>query len=297
MKCPFCLLVSCNVKHRSQLLQSLPSRILFCVWVTNLNVKFENCTNNLFDVSSTLISCLQTTDDFNHASGSGNTSIMIVLGERHTCSLLVNGGILCWGYNNFGQLGINSSLLSYNVPMPVMLGAGANETELLLQWCIRAWMKFLPGTVAVSLASGRFHVCAIVQSGQIVARYVMCWGSNQFGQLGTGTTINMNYPAITYLKSETGNLHTRLDERKVIKFKFLSVSSVIKLFIELDLSCKHTWIKHKLSCSCIHVSTCVYVRCNMLEVCHPDVSPTLLPILLQIQSLLLLAVGFTHVLS
>ena len=100
-------------------------------------MKFENCTNNLFDVSSTLISCLQTTDDFNHASGSGNTSIMIVLGERHTCSLLVNGGILCWGYNNFGQLGINSSLLSYNVPMPVMLGAGANshqnETELLLQ--------------------------------------------------------------------------------------------------------------------------------------------------------------------
>jgi alpha-tubulin suppressor-like RCC1 family protein len=40
---------------------------------------------------------------------------------------------------------------------------------------------------AIVLGSGTYHTCAIVQGTQSI-NIVVCWGRNDFGQLGTGNT-------------------------------------------------------------------------------------------------------------
>jgi alpha-tubulin suppressor-like RCC1 family protein len=91
----------------------------------------------------------------NLGAGSGVTAI--AAGAFHTCAI-VNGGVQCWGYNAFGQLGTNDNL-GYQVPTSVVgLGAGSGVT---------------------AIAAGDYHTCAIVNGG------VQCWGYNVFGQLGT----------------------------------------------------------------------------------------------------------------
>ena len=42
---------------------------------------------------------------------------------------------------------------------------------------------------AVALAAGNFHTCALLMGGG-----VMCWGMNDYGQLGIGKVINMIKP-------------------------------------------------------------------------------------------------------
>jgi alpha-tubulin suppressor-like RCC1 family protein len=43
----------------------------------------------------------------------------------------------------------------------------------------------------VSLAVGSFHACALTGTGD-----AYCWGNNQFGQVGDGTTVNKNDPTL-----------------------------------------------------------------------------------------------------
>jgi alpha-tubulin suppressor-like RCC1 family protein len=91
-----------------------------------------------------------------HALVSANATI-IALGWGHSCAVLVDGTIQCWGDNSYGQLG-NSSTVSSSVPVTV--------SKL---------------SKAISLSGGERHTCAVVTGG---ATY--CWGSNSFGQLGSG---------------------------------------------------------------------------------------------------------------
>ena len=45
------------------------------------------------------------------------------------------------------------------------------------------------GAIAVGLAAGDNHTCALLDGGG-----VMCWGMNTYGQLGDGKTVNMPRP-------------------------------------------------------------------------------------------------------
>ncbi|MEM5815923.1 MAG: DUF2341 domain-containing protein [Candidatus Aenigmatarchaeota archaeon] len=78
----------------------------------------------------------------------------------HTCALLSNGSIMCWGYNNYGQLGLGYT--SYSEPTPQQVIGIDN---------------------AIAISSGGFHTCALLSNGSI-----MCWGANWAGQLGLGYT-------------------------------------------------------------------------------------------------------------
>ena len=91
--------------------------------------------------------------------GAGRTAIAVDNGEQHTCAILDNGVVKCWGSNSNGQLG-DGSTTSSPTPVSVSLPAGRN---------------------AVALASGDYHNCAILDNGS-----VMCWGYNSNGQLGDG---------------------------------------------------------------------------------------------------------------
>ena len=82
--------------------------------------------------------------------------------DGHACAVLVTGQVECWGYANQGQLGNGVQMNESNVPVTV---SGITD--------------------ATQVAAGWDHTCALLMSGQID-----CWGSNGFGQLGTGPAIN-----------------------------------------------------------------------------------------------------------
>ena len=48
----------------------------------------------------------------------------------------------------------------------------------------------VPGGLAIDIAGGRAHTCAVLSTGA-----VMCWGSNGNGQLGIGSTVDVHTPA------------------------------------------------------------------------------------------------------
>jgi alpha-tubulin suppressor-like RCC1 family protein len=45
------------------------------------------------------------------------------------CALVTGGGILCWGYNRYGQLGIGNTEDQYS-PVAVSLQSGALSTRV-----------------------------------------------------------------------------------------------------------------------------------------------------------------------
>ena len=77
----------------------------------------------------------------------------------HTCSILGNGSLMCWGLNNRGQIGIGNTLNALS-PEWVDLGSGTNVTEVV---------------------NGFRHTCAILENGSLNVL-----GENLDGQMGNG---------------------------------------------------------------------------------------------------------------
>lgn len=84
--------------------------------------------------------------------------VSLAAGSGHFCAITSSGAVRCWGINNAGQLGDGSRQDSW-VPVEVK-GIGGK---------------------AVELALGRYHSCALLDSGEI-----KCWGDNLECQLGNG---------------------------------------------------------------------------------------------------------------
>lgn len=92
---------------------------------------------------------------------------MVDVGSGGACALLTAGGIKCWGWNGYGQLGDTTTT---NRSTPVLVSSVPS------------------GVVAVSVG-GDAHSCALDSSGG-----VWCWGANWNGQLGDGTTTTRTSP-------------------------------------------------------------------------------------------------------
>ena len=102
---------------------------------------------------------------------------------RFTCVLTTTGGVKCWGWNDYGQLGDGTTITSY-YPVDV---AG-----------------LLSGVKVMSIggAGGR-HNCALLDTGG-----VKCWGSNEYGQLGDATTSDRTTPVyVSGLLSGVSSIH------------------------------------------------------------------------------------------
>jgi hypothetical protein len=93
--------------------------------------------------------------------------IAVSAGYSHTCALTTPGGLKCWGYNAFGQLG-DGTTASRATPADV---------------------NGLTSGVARAAAGG-FHTCAVTTAGGLE-----CWGDNSYGQLGDGTYAGRVVPA------------------------------------------------------------------------------------------------------
>lgn len=98
---------------------------------------------------------------------SGTTFTEISAGEVHTCALATDGRAWCWGANWVSQLG-DGTHVNRSVPTLVSMP---------------------PGTVFASVIAGADHTCAIDVVGG-----VWCWGSNDFGELGTEESAPEPFP-------------------------------------------------------------------------------------------------------
>ncbi|MEZ5118982.1 MAG: hypothetical protein R2686_03630 [Candidatus Nanopelagicales bacterium] len=88
----------------------------------------------------------------------------ISAGGDHTCLLVDDGSIRCWGDNSAGQLGDGTL-----APTEVSTVVGVSD--------------------AIAVSAGRQHSCAIRSD-----RSVVCWGYGNNGELGNNDTINSGTP-------------------------------------------------------------------------------------------------------
>ena len=94
----------------------------------------------------------------------------VAAGEDYTCGLTTPGGLKCWGSNNFGQLGDGTG------------GSFGDRSTTPVDVS-----GLTSGVAAVS--AGFVHTCALTTAGGL-----KCWGRNDTGRLGDGTTTNRITP-------------------------------------------------------------------------------------------------------
>jgi alpha-tubulin suppressor-like RCC1 family protein len=102
------------------------------------------------------------------------TASKLAVGYQHVCAMTTAGGILCWGDNVYGELGIGNST------GPSLCGPFPAPCSLTPQTVLNSSSQALTGVASISASSGP-HTCARLTSGAIV-----CWGQNYSGQLGNG---------------------------------------------------------------------------------------------------------------
>ena len=67
--------------------------------------------------------------------GTGRTAVSVSSGQYHTCAVLDNGSLKCWGRNYHGELGIGGSTgynVQYSSPQAVDLGTGRTAVSVSL---------------------------------------------------------------------------------------------------------------------------------------------------------------------
>ncbi|MEO8162660.1 MAG: fibronectin type III domain-containing protein, partial [Ilumatobacteraceae bacterium] len=172
------------------------------------------------------------------ALGSGRTARAIAAGDAHTCALLDDGGVKCWGAGGNGRLGSGDTADLGDEPnemgnslTPVLLGtgrtaiaitAGASHTCALLDnYAVKCWGSGADGRLgygnqndlgdqlaemgdslaAVSLGTGRTaravvaaaaHTCAVLDDDT-----VKCWGNGGSGRRGSGSTLRAGHSTLT----------------------------------------------------------------------------------------------------
>lgn len=141
-------------------------------------------------------------------------AISISVGDRFACALTADGKAWCWGRNQYGQLGNNSTLDS-SIPVEVQgatgnsIAAGANHACLtsltgVYCWGASGWgnmgngsslSSLVPvstaglGNLAAYIGVGEDHTCTLLRDGAI-----KCWGYDGSGRLGDGDATSSSSP-------------------------------------------------------------------------------------------------------
>jgi alpha-tubulin suppressor-like RCC1 family protein len=97
--------------------------------------------------------------------GTGHHATALAVGGSHTCALLDDGTVKCWGLNDAGQLGQNST---------TNLGGRPEQMGDALPV-----VSLGTGRTALAIAAGNQHTCAVLDDHKL-----KCWGLNDDGQLG-----------------------------------------------------------------------------------------------------------------
>ena len=104
--------------------------------------------------------------------GVGRSATQISAGGDHTCAVLDDQTVKCWGLGSSGQLGYGD--LSSRGSSPGEMGDNLPAVDL--------------GGAAIGICTGDDHTCAILSDST-----VKCWGSAASGQLGYGDTFDRGF--------------------------------------------------------------------------------------------------------
>jgi alpha-tubulin suppressor-like RCC1 family protein len=97
------------------------------------------------------------------------SGVKSVVTGHHTCAIMTSGELKCWGANwDDGEVGNGNRV---DQPTPVTITAVPNAAEV---------------------ATGGNQTCALLTTGSL-----KCWGGNENGQLGNGTTIPYSLIPVT----------------------------------------------------------------------------------------------------
>jgi len=185
--------------------------------------------NNAGQLGSGTTDAISTSPSAVSTSGvlSGKTVKAIASGALHTCALASDNNVYCWGSNDKGRLGNNSTSDS-SVPVAVSTSgalSGKTITSLSVNggghscaiasdnnaycWGINSSGELgnnnapteslvpvavstsgaLSGKTVKSISAGYSHTCAIASDNN-----AYCWGYNLFGQVGNNATSNSPVP-------------------------------------------------------------------------------------------------------
>tara|TARA_B100000683_G_C12497664_1_gene556677 strand:+ start:1138 stop:2943 length:1806 start_codon:yes stop_codon:yes gene_type:complete len=97
----------------------------------------------------------------------GQRAVKLSLGSTYALAIMADGSVKGWGQNSYGQLGNGSMTSPQNSPLAVV---------------------GLEGPV-IQISAGVNHSCALLEN-----RSVWCWGRNNYGQLGDGTSVDSASP-------------------------------------------------------------------------------------------------------
>ena len=104
--------------------------------------------------------------------------IQVSMAGYSVCALNTAGGVQCWGFGYDGEMG-NGVTNTLSIPYAL---SPTTPTGL--------------GSGVASIVAGVYHFCARLTGGGID-----CWGANNMGQLGDGTTTQRNTPVAVSTKN------------------------------------------------------------------------------------------------
>lgn len=96
----------------------------------------------------------------------GGRAVSVAVGYGHTCAVMDNGRVRCWGLGYNGALG-HGNVEQIGDDEPASAG---NELSL--------------GAKALQVEAGAYHTCALLETGD-----VRCWGDGGVGQLGLPSSV------------------------------------------------------------------------------------------------------------
>ncbi len=166
--------------------------------------------------------------------GASKSALHISVNYSHSCAIINDGSVKCWGQNASGQLGYgNNSKLGTPAATSIAIGGKAREIAtglshtcvILEDSSVKCWgagsagqlgygdytSRLAPPAAPIDLGAGRtaktlslgaYHSCAILDDDT-----VKCWGNNSNGQLGLADKSYRNKPDASV--KMPGNLRTR----------------------------------------------------------------------------------------
>ena len=109
----------------------------------------------------------------------GTKFTQVAAGYAYSLAIDSEGNLWAWGWNKYGQLG-DGTTTDRKEPVQIQI-------------------KTKPGTTFAQVAAGGTHTLAIADDGSLWA-----WGSNEYGQLGDGTTTDRKEPVQIQIKTKPG---------------------------------------------------------------------------------------------